>query len=82
MVSVSLVFFGLYFAGVIALHRGFKPLNDTVSLLRDLLPESMGKRALPVAADAKVSEAIPGWPEDAKVQPDFATVPDDTGANV
>jgi len=82
MVSVSLVFFGLYFAGVIALHRGFKPLNDTVSLLRDLLPESMGKRALPVAADAKVSEAIPGWPEDAKVQPDFATVPDDTGAKV
>jgi O-antigen/teichoic acid export membrane protein len=82
MVSVSLVFFGLYFAGVIALHRGFKPLNDTVSLLRDLLPERMGNRTLPVAADAKVSEAITGWPEDATVQPDFATVPGDTGAKV
>jgi O-antigen/teichoic acid export membrane protein len=39
MVSVSLVFFGLYFGGVIALHLGLKPLSETVSLLRDLLPE-------------------------------------------
>ncbi len=39
MISVSLVFFGLYIGGVIALHQGFKPLNETVSLLRDLLPE-------------------------------------------
>jgi len=39
MVSVSLVFFGLYIGGVIVLHQGLKPLNETVSLLRDLLPE-------------------------------------------
>lgn len=39
MVSVSLVFFGLYIGGVIALHRGLKPLSETVGLLRDLLPE-------------------------------------------
>ena len=39
MVSVSLVFFGLYIGGVIALHLGLKPLSETVSLLRDLLPE-------------------------------------------
>src|SRR4029077_18478285 len=39
MVSVSLIFFGLYLGGVMALHRGLKPLNETVSLLRDLLPE-------------------------------------------
>jgi PST family polysaccharide transporter len=51
MVSVSLVFFGLYFVGVIALHKGLKPLSETVTLLRDLLPESMVRRALPVAAD-------------------------------
>ncbi len=38
MVLVSLVFFGLYIGGVIALHQGLKPLSETVSLLRDLLP--------------------------------------------
>jgi PST family polysaccharide transporter len=39
MVSVSLIFSGLYLGGVIALHQGLKPLSETVSLLRDLLPE-------------------------------------------
>jgi O-antigen/teichoic acid export membrane protein len=39
MVSVSLVFFGLYIGGVIVLHWGLKPLSETSSLLRDLLPE-------------------------------------------
>jgi O-antigen/teichoic acid export membrane protein len=51
MVSVSLVFFGLYFVGVIALYRGLRPLSETVTLLRDLLPESMVRRTLPAAAD-------------------------------
>jgi len=36
---VSLVFFGIYIGGVIALHQGLRPLKETVSLLRDLLPE-------------------------------------------
>ncbi len=44
MVSVSLVFFGLYFLGVIALHRGLRPLTETVNLLRDLLPQRMLRR--------------------------------------
>ena len=39
MVLVSLIFFALYIGGVIALHRGLKPLSETVGLLRDLLPE-------------------------------------------
>jgi hypothetical protein len=39
MVSVSLLFFALYFVGVIALHQGLSPLGETLSLLRDLLPE-------------------------------------------
>jgi PST family polysaccharide transporter len=38
MASVSAVFFGLYFCGVVALHRGMKPVNETVSLFRHLLP--------------------------------------------
>jgi O-antigen/teichoic acid export membrane protein len=44
MVSVSFVFFVLYIAGVIVLHRGLKPLNETISLLRDLLPERATSR--------------------------------------
>jgi O-antigen/teichoic acid export membrane protein len=51
MVSVSVVFFALYCGGVIALHQGLKPISDTVSLLRDLLPESMVKRPLPLTVD-------------------------------
>ena len=39
MVLVSLLFFGLYSAGVIAVHQGLKPLTETLRLLRDLLPE-------------------------------------------
>jgi O-antigen/teichoic acid export membrane protein len=45
MVFVSLIFFGLYVGGVILLHQGLEPLNEIVSLLRDLLPE---RTAMPV----------------------------------
>ena len=51
MVSVSLIFFVLYFVGVIALYRGLKPIHDTVSLLRDFLPERTVRGAIPVAVD-------------------------------
>jgi O-antigen/teichoic acid export membrane protein len=43
MVSVSTVFFALYLLAVVALHRGLKPVNDTVRLFRDLLPEKIFK---------------------------------------
>jgi PST family polysaccharide transporter len=52
MVSVSLLFFGLYIGGVIALHHGLKPLKDTISLLRELLPERASRRTFPAAVDA------------------------------
>jgi PST family polysaccharide transporter len=56
MVSVSLVFFGLYLVGVIALHQGFKPLSETARLLRDLLPERIDGRAVP--AGTEILQAI------------------------
>ena len=71
MVSVSLVFFGLYFAGVIALHRGLRPLSDTVALLRDLLPERMVGRTFPEAVDTEGALAIPAWGGKANPQADF-----------
>jgi O-antigen/teichoic acid export membrane protein len=39
IVLVSSAFSGLYLGAVIAIHQGLRPLNETVSLLRDLLPE-------------------------------------------
>ena len=51
MVFVSFVFFGLYFIGVIVLHRGLQPLTETVSLLQDLLPQRMLRAAVPATVD-------------------------------
>jgi O-antigen/teichoic acid export membrane protein len=56
MVSVSLLFFALYLAGVIALHRGLKPLRDTIGLIRELLPERAAKATLLAAVDAGGSD--------------------------
>jgi hypothetical protein len=53
MVSVSLVFFGLYLAGVIALHKGLRPLSETVGLIREFLPERAAKPTFPGAVDAE-----------------------------
>jgi polysaccharide transporter, PST family len=51
IVSVSAIFLTLYLVGVIALHRGLKPVNETISLLRELLPERTVRGAMPVTAD-------------------------------
>jgi O-antigen/teichoic acid export membrane protein len=52
MVSVSVIFFALYLVGVIVLYRGFKPINETISLLRHLLPERVAEIAFAAAVDA------------------------------
>ncbi len=59
IVSVSLVFFGLYLAGVIALHQGLRPLSETVGLIRELLPERAARRTFPGAVDAEEALAKP-----------------------
>ncbi len=51
MVLVSLVFFLLYFGGVIALHRGIHPISEALGLLRELLPDRMIRRAVPATVD-------------------------------
>jgi O-antigen/teichoic acid export membrane protein len=45
----SLLFFALYFGSIIALHRGLKPLAETVVLLRDLLPQRTASSNLTAA---------------------------------
>ncbi len=78
MVSISLLFFGLYVAAVIALHQGLRPLSETADLIRDLLPERMAGRVSPAAVDA--TAAIAESPEGAKLQPDLVAVLDSTAA--
>ena len=51
MASVSLLFFGLYFLSVVALHQGLKPISETVGLVRELLPERMIPTTFPAAVD-------------------------------
>jgi PST family polysaccharide transporter len=68
MVSVSLLFFVLYFAGVIALHHGLKPLSETVGLLRDLLPERTVGSPSPEVIDTEGALAIPIWRGEVKPQ--------------
>jgi O-antigen/teichoic acid export membrane protein len=48
IISVSIVFFALYFAGVVAFHKGPKPLTETIGLLRELLPERNRRTEIPV----------------------------------
>jgi O-antigen/teichoic acid export membrane protein len=80
MVSVFLIFVGLYLCGVILLHRGLAPLSETVGLLRDLLPMNKVTSTFPSAIETKVSEVIPALQEDTKA--DVAVVSDDIGYKV
>jgi PST family polysaccharide transporter len=66
IISVSAVFFVLYFAGVVALHRGLKPINEAVSLFRHLLPERKVNCAYLAEVDPAEAEAIPAWGEKSK----------------
>jgi PST family polysaccharide transporter len=78
MVSVSSVFFGLYIGGVIVLHKGLKPLTETVNLLRDLLPERTAGGGSPAFVDTGGALAIPGWGVEATSEADVVVVPGDT----
>jgi PST family polysaccharide transporter len=71
MVSVSLVFFGLYFAGVIALHQGLRPFSETVGLLRHLLPERAARRTFPGAIDTEDVLANSTWSAGVKPESDL-----------
>ena len=71
MISVSCVFFALYLGGVIALHRGLKPLTDTLGLLRDLLQND---GLAPTFSEAVSTEglAISAWRREVKSPADFS----------
>jgi hypothetical protein len=74
MVSVSSVFFGLYIGGVILLHKGLKPLIETVDLLRDLLPERTATGKSPAVVDTQGALAVPAWGGESTSEADAVVV--------
>ncbi len=78
IVVVTLVFVIFYLSGVTALHKGLRPLNETVGLIHDLLPERIFGCSVPKPRDTTVYEAVSRLPQDAKLHLDFAAVSDDT----
>jgi len=60
MVLVSVIFFALYLVGVIVLHRGPTPIIETISLIRELLPErtTRGKSALGVDPEVVPADLV------------------------
>jgi O-antigen/teichoic acid export membrane protein len=69
MVSVSSLFFALYLLAVIALHRGLKPVDDTVRLFRDLLPEGLLRRKSPITLAPKAVPIISATPGEVRLRP-------------
>jgi O-antigen/teichoic acid export membrane protein len=60
MLSVSLVFSILYLGCVVLLHRGMKPISETVGLLRDFLPERQAKNASLAFSGTEVTQSVAG----------------------
>lgn len=58
LLSVSLLFFALYLAAVVALHGGLEPLRQAARLIRDLLPQSNVPQ--PTLAESELVSTISG----------------------
>jgi O-antigen/teichoic acid export membrane protein len=53
MVGDSFLFFALYIGAVAALHGGFDPISETISLLHDLLPQRTTAAKLSVVSETQ-----------------------------
>jgi len=61
IILVSLLFFALYLAGLIALYRGPKPITETIGLIRELLPERAKDKISTPVIDSDVVPATVAW---------------------
>jgi PST family polysaccharide transporter len=61
ILTISSVYFALYIGSVIAFHRGMKPINDAVGLLRDLLPDRMSRGTTLKMVDMDEAQPTPAW---------------------
>jgi O-antigen/teichoic acid export membrane protein len=77
LVSVSAAFLVLYFGGVIALHRGMKPIHESLSLIHDLLPVGGIRSASPEAVEMENAPAISALRQAVGSQEGFAMVSGD-----
>ena len=82
MVLNSSLFLCLYLAGISALYKGFAPLRQTASLLREFLPERIVEYAPTTVRRTEVAEAVPAWPDHACQPTHVAVVPDETGVKI
>jgi O-antigen/teichoic acid export membrane protein len=57
LISVSLLFFTLYLAAVIILHRGLEPLRQTASLVRELLPRRITTQLSPAVSSVAATNS-------------------------
>jgi hypothetical protein len=71
MVTVSLLFFGLYIVGVTVLHGGLDPLNETATLLYDMLPSRAVRVAPAKATDAHNTNASVARTREADSEAEF-----------
>lgn len=62
IVFISSIFCGLYVGSLIVLHRGLKPIHETVDLFRELLPDRTPRRTT-LRSTVKMDGAEPsvGW---------------------
>ena len=81
VISVSAVFSALYLGCVIALYRGMKPINETIGLLRDFLPEHKVKAASLAAIDIETVRTDLGRTEGGEPRRDLAVASDGIGSN-
>jgi O-antigen/teichoic acid export membrane protein len=59
-ILVSLIFLALYLVAVALLHQGLGPVNQTVRLIRDAMPQREKKEATP-GVEVPVAAAVPAW---------------------
>jgi hypothetical protein len=67
LVSMSLLFFALYLAAVIALHRGFEPIRQAMRLIENMRPQRSTGQA--VAANPSASARSQVSPSDGTPEP-------------
>lgn len=81
MVLDSVLFFGLYLGAVALLHRGFRPVNETISLLFELLPRKrMAGHTLRTGANLKEARTVTKLNGDAQPDSDYSELFDATGS--
>lgn len=77
LISVSATFFALYLSGVIVLHGGMRPINETWSLMHNLLPGGGIRPPSSESVEIEKARSIAALRPAVGLQERFAMVSDD-----